>query len=167
MEQMNSQEAQKTREVLKGIIESADVAMLVTTNLEGHIVSRPMQLQKVEFDGDIWFLTRKDTDKYDEIKHNEIVNVIIAEKSYASITGHAEIVDDLELKKKFWNDAYKMMFDLDYTDPRVTLLKIHAESAEYWDTGSTIKNIYNFVKKVVGKEEPVEPSKSTNESIEL
>jgi general stress protein 26 len=164
---MNNDEYQKTRETLKNIVESANVAMLVTINLDGHLVSRPMQLQKVEFDGDLWFLTRTDTDKYDEIKHNDIVNVIIAEKSYASITGHAEIVDDIELKKEFWNKAYKIMFDLEYTDPRVKLIKIHAESAEYLDTGATIKSAVNFVKKVVGNEDSVKPSNSTNASLEL
>lgn len=164
---MNREEYQKTRETLKNIVESADVAMLATINLDGHIVSRPMQLQKVEFNGDLWFLTRKDTEKYEEIKNNDLVNVIIADKSYASITGHAEIVDDLELKKKFWSKAYETMFDISYTDPRVTLIKIHAESAEYWDTGSTVKSVYNFVKKVVGKEESVKPGNNTNETLEL
>ncbi|RHW34752.1 general stress protein [Lysinibacillus yapensis] len=164
---MNGEEYQKTRETLKNIVESADTAMLVTTTLDGHIVSRPMQLQKVEFNGDLWFLTLKDTEKYYEIKHNDVVNVVIAEKSYASITGHAEIVDDLELKKKFWNKAYEDMFNMDYTDPRVTLIKIHAESAEYWDTGSTVKSAFNFVRKVVGNEEPGKPSNSTNQTLEL
>ena len=54
-------------ETLKKIIEKADIAMLVSIGLDGKIVSRPMQLQKVEFDGDIWFLTRTDTDKYEDL----------------------------------------------------------------------------------------------------
>lgn len=158
----------ETFEVLKGIIKDAKVAMLVTVNSEGKLVARPMQLQEVEYDGDLWFLTRKDTDKYEEIKHNDKVNIVIADKSYASISGTAEIVDDLEKKKEFWSKAYEVMFDLeDYTDPRITLIKIHSETAEYWDTGSTMKSVYNFMKKVVGKEEPVEPGKSTNETLNL
>ena len=157
----------ETLDALKSIIKSAKVAMLVTHSPENRLVARPMQLQEVEFDGDLWFLTRTDTDKYEEIKTNDDVNVIISEKSYASISGKAEIVDDLNKKKEFWNKAYEVMFDMDYTDPRLILIKIKAETAEYWETGSTIKSAYNFIKKVVGKEEPVEPGKSTNETLEL
>lgn len=158
----------ETFDVLKGIIKDAKVAMLVTHSKDNRLVARPMQLQEVEFDGDLWFLTLKDTDKYEEIKTDDNVNVVIADKSYASISGTAEIIDDLEKKKEFWSKTYEVMFDLeDYTDPRITLIKIRTETAEYWDTGSTVKSVYNFVKKVVGKEEPVEPGKSTNETLDL
>lgn len=158
----------ETFEVLKRIVDEAKVAMLVTINADHRIVARPMQLQEVEFDGDLWFLTLKDTDKYEEIKHNDNVNVIIADKSYASISGTAEIVDDLEKKKEFWSKAYEVMFDLkDYTDPRVTLIKIKSETAEYWDTSSTINSVYNFMKKIVGKENTIKPDESTNQTLEL
>lgn len=154
-------------DVLKRIIKNADVAMLVTISSENRLVARPMQLQDIEFDGDLWFLTSKETDKYEEIKHNDNVNVIIAEKSYASISGTAEIVDDLDKKKELWNKAYEAFLKMDYTDPRVTLIKIHSETAEYWDTGSTVKSVYNFVKKVIGNEDRVEPGKNTNELLDL
>lgn len=158
----------ETLEVLRGILKNAKVAMLVTNSSDGRLVARPMQLQETEFDGDLLFLTRKDTDKYEEIRTNDNVNVVIANKSYASISGKAEIIDDLEKKKEFWSPAYSTMFDLeDYTDPRVTLIKVQSETAEYWETGSPIKVAYNFVKKVVGKEEPVEPGDSTNETLRL
>ncbi|HIX42269.1 MAG TPA: pyridoxamine 5'-phosphate oxidase family protein, partial [Candidatus Kurthia intestinigallinarum] len=69
--------------------------------------------------------------------------------------------------KEFWNPIYEKMFDVAYDDPQLVLIKVHAESAEYWETGSTVKSVYNFVKKVVGKEEPVKPSKDTNQSLDL
>lgn len=52
--------------------------MFVTQQADGKLVSRPMQLQEIEFDGDIWFLTR--TDKYNEIKVNPSVNVAFVGK---------------------------------------------------------------------------------------
>lgn len=162
-----TEEYQKVRDNLTSIIEDASVAMLVTQQEDGKLVSRPMQLQKVEFDGDIWLLTRTDTDKYDEINVNNRVNVAIASKSYASISGTAEFVDDEARKKEFWSPIYEKMFDVAYDDPQLVLIKVHAESAEYWETGSTVKSVYNFVKKVVGKEEPVKPSKDTNQSLDL
>ncbi len=157
----------ETLGILKDIIKKANVAMLVTISSDNKIVARPMQLQDEEFDGDLWFITRSDTEKYDEIKTNDNVNVVIAEKSYASISGTAEIVDDLELKKKFWSKAYDVLFDMDYKDPRTTLIKVKAETAEYWETGNMMKTAYNFAKKIIGKDEATGPEKSTNETLEL
>ena len=157
----------ETLEVLKNIIKKANVAMLITVSSDNRIVARPMQLQDVEFDGDIWFLTTSDTDKCEEIKMNNNVNVVIADKSYASISGTAEIVDDMEKIKQFWSKTYDVMFDLEYTDPRVTLIKVKAETAEYWETGSMLKTVYNFARKIIGKDEPNDPGKSTNETLEL
>lgn len=91
----NHQEAVETvRDLIKGI----DTAMFTTISPEG-LVSRPMKTQEVEFDGDLWFLTKKDTSKFDEILHDSRVNVVYADKSYVSIRGTAKIVEDLEKKK--------------------------------------------------------------------
>ncbi|MNN05438.1 Pyridoxamine 5'-phosphate oxidase [compost metagenome] len=93
----NHQEAVKTvRELIKGI----DTAMFTTISAEG-LVSRPMKTQEVEFDGDLWFLTKKDTSKFGEVLHDPRVNVVYADKSYVSIRGTARIVQDLEKKKNF------------------------------------------------------------------
>lgn len=159
---------QETLETLKRILKDAKIGMLATIDQEGKIVARPMQLQEVEFDGDLWFLSLKDTDKYDEIKNNDKVNVIVADKSYASISGTAELVDSLEKKKEFWSKAYEVMFDLkDYTDPRIVLIKVKVDSAEYWDTGATTKSIVNFMKKVIGNDDKLPKGKNTNETLEL
>ncbi|MET0958817.1 MAG: pyridoxamine 5'-phosphate oxidase family protein, partial [Psychrobacillus psychrotolerans] len=47
----------ETLDALKSIIKSAKVAMFVTHSRENRLVARPMQLQEVEFDGVLWFLT--------------------------------------------------------------------------------------------------------------
>lgn len=62
----------ETLQVLKGIIKDAKVAMLVTRSKDNRLVARPMQLQEVEYDGDLWFLTRTDKDKYEEIKTGSV-----------------------------------------------------------------------------------------------
>ena len=167
MIEKHEQGNEEALQTLKKIVESADIAMLVSIGENNQLVSRPMKLQEIEYDGDIWFLTRTDTDKYEDIQRNPNVNVVIADKSYASISGTAEFVDDRERIEQFWNKAYEMMFDLQPDDPHLTLIKVSTTSAEYWDTGSLAKSAVNFVKKVIGKEQPVEPGKGTNETLEL
>lgn len=154
-------------DTLKKIIEQAGIAMLSTISEDHKIVSRPMKLQEVEYDGDLWFLTTNETDSYADIKRNDQVNVVIADKSYASISGTAEIVNDTTKIKEFWNKAYEMMFDLAPDDPKLVLIKVSSNTAEYWATGSLAKSAYSFMKKVVGKDEPIPPGKGTNETLEL
>jgi general stress protein 26 len=71
---------QEELETLRELIKEVDTAMLTTVSEEG-LVSRPMKTQEVEFDGDLWFFTKKETDKYEEILHDKDVNVAYAGKS--------------------------------------------------------------------------------------
>ncbi|MGM9925423.1 MAG: pyridoxamine 5'-phosphate oxidase family protein [Bacillus sp. (in: firmicutes)] len=155
----NTEELEKLRDLIKDI----DTAMLTTQTEEG-LVSRPMQTQEVEFDGDLWFFTKKDTDKYPEILHNQDVNVSYAGKSYVSIRGKAEIVEDIEKKKELWNKVYEKLLQTSYDDPNLVLIKVDVEAAEYWETGSMVKNIVNLYNKMTGKGSD---TKNLNETLEL
>lgn len=166
MTNLKKNQNEKAQKVLVDILKEAKVMMLSTISHEGNIVTRPMQAQEIEFDGDLWFITIKDTAKYDEIKANPKVNVAVAGDSYASINGKAVFIDDKERKKEFWNKAYEKMFDISYDDPILVLIKVEADTAEYWETGNRTKSIANFFKKVVGNSS-VEPGENTNETVDL
>lgn len=58
------------------------------------------------------------------------------------------------------------MFDLSYDDPLLVLIKVEADTAEYWETGNTTKSIANFFKKVVGNDS-VKSGENTNETVDL
>lgn len=163
----DSTQNEKARSVLKDILKDTDVVMLTTISEDGNIVSRPMQTQEIEFDEDLWFITRKDTTKYKEISANPNVNVTVVGDSYASISGKAVFVDDVERKKEFWNKIYEKMFDVSYDDPMLILIKVEADKAEYWETGNTTKSVANFFKKVVGNKDSVKPGENSNETVDL
>jgi len=159
---MDNQFKQEDIETFRQLIKGIDIAMVTTQSEEG-LVSRPMKTQEVAFDGDLWFFTKKQTDKYDEIKHDSHVNVAYVGKSYVSVRGKAEIVDDLEKKKEYWTKAHEKIMQTNYDDPNVILI-IKAEAAEYWETGNFIKNIAFMYKRLTGqKAETVD----INETIEL
>ena len=155
----NQEELEKLRELIKDV----DTAMLTTQTSEG-LISRPMKTQEVEFDGDLWFFTKKETDKYKEVLERPEVNVAYAGKSYVSIRGRAEIVNDINKKKEFWNAAYEKLLETSVDDPNVILIKVKAEAAEYWETGNLTKNIVNLYKKLTKNESD---TKNINETIEL
>lgn len=132
------------------LIKDIDTAMLTTMSEDG-LVSRPMKTQDVEFDGTLWFLTKKDTDKFHQLLHNNQVNVTYAGKSYVSIRGEAELVDSTEKIKEFWNPAYAKMLETTVDDPNLALIKIEAEAAEYWDTGNKFKMVKFMFNRMLGR----------------
>lgn len=136
----------KVRELIKDI----EVAMLTTISEEG-LVSRPMKTQEVEFDGDLWFLTKKDTGKFHELVRDSHVNVAYADSSFVSIRGQARIVEDREKLKEFWNAAYGKFLETSADDPNLVLIKVEAETAEYWDAGNKFKMAKFLFRRMLGK----------------
>lgn len=160
---MSNMIKQEEIETLRELIKDVDTAMLTTLTEEG-LISRPMKTQEVEFDGDLWFFTKKETDKYREILHDQDVNVAYAGKSYVSVRGKAEIVEDLAKKKELWSKAYEKIMQTSYDDPNLILIKVKAEAAEYWETGNFTKKIAFLYKRMTGKNAE---SAEVNETIEL
>lgn len=160
---MSNMIKQEELETLRELIKDIDTAMLTTVTEEG-LVSRPMKTQEVEFDGDLWFFTKKETDKYEEILHDQDVNVAYAGKSYVSVRGRAEIVEDLNKKKELWSKAYEKIMQTSYDDPSVVLIKIKAEAAEYWETGNLKKKMAFFYKRMTGQSSD---STDVNETVDL
>lgn len=160
---MGNKLKQEDIETLRELIKGVEIAM-VTTMSEDGLVSRPMKTQEVEFDGDLWFFTKKQTSKYEEIQLDANVNVAYVGKSYVSVRGKAEIVEDINKKREFWNKAHEKIMQTTFDGLNVILIKIKAEAAEFWETGNFIKNIAFMYKQMTGKEtESVE----MNQTIEL
>lgn len=153
----NQEAIETVRDLIKGI----DTAMLTTVTEEG-LVSRPLKTQEVEFDGDLWFLTMADTDKYEEIQQNPNVNVAYVGKSYVSIRGTAELVRDRAKIKEFWNMAYEKLLETTSDDPNLVLIKVKADTAEYWETGSKTKMVKRLISKLTGNHSDTEINKTVD-----
>ncbi|REE70520.1 general stress protein 26 [Paenibacillus taihuensis] len=137
-------------ETVRDLIKDIEIAMLTTVSDEG-LVSRPMKTQEVEFDGNLWFLTKKDTGKFHELLHNRQVNVAYAGKAFVSIRGEAELVDSTEKIKQFWSPAYEKLLETKVDDPNLVLIQVKADTAEYWDTGNKFKMAKFLFKRLLGK----------------
>lgn len=156
----------KAVETVRDLIKDVETAMLTTVSENG-LVSRPMKTQHIEFDGDLWFLTKKDTAKYDELLKDPRVNVAYAGKSYVSVSGTAQFIEDDARKKVLWNKLYEKILDTPYDDPNLVLIRVHAETAEYWESGSAVKMITHLLKKAVGKGSDPKSEPGLNETVDL
>ncbi|QNE45557.1 pyridoxamine 5'-phosphate oxidase family protein [Glaciihabitans sp. INWT7] len=117
------------------LIKASRIALLTTINNHGQLTSRPLAVQEVEFDGDLWFFSQDPSDKTTEIAANAQVNVSLESgKGYVSIAGTAEIVHDAAKVDELWSKRVEAWFPEGKEDPSIALIKVHADSAEYWST---------------------------------
>jgi general stress protein 26 len=121
------------------MIKDIKFTMLSTVTTDGSIHSRPMATLKFdveEFDGKLWFFTRKDTAKIHSIENDQHVNLAFAQpdkQQYVSLSGRAEVSYDKEKMKELWTPVLKAWFPEGLDDPEISLISVKAESAEIWD----------------------------------
>lgn len=138
-----STDSHKVAELIKGI----RVAMLTTVDTGGEFVSRPMAQQDVEFDGDLWFFSERDSSQVAQIARNPHVGVTFSSSDvWVSVNGTAEVVEDDAKAKELWNPFVEAWLPQGPTDPSVVLLKVTGETAEYWDTPGRVATAISFVK---------------------
>ncbi len=138
------------------MIKNIRIAMLTSVTENGDLHSRPMAMQDVEFDGDLWFFTGKHSPKVHQIEEEPRVNVAFSDpehQTYVSLSGTASLVIDPAKNKELWNPALQAWFPQGLDDPELSLLKIHVDGAEYWDApSSAIAHVVGFVQaKLTGK----------------
>lgn len=143
-EKVHQQDRIAAIERVKTIMDKTKVAFLTTLSGK-QLVSRPMYVQGKEFDGTLWFFSRIDSPKVDEIRKDSRVNVIFAEKSYVSLSGRAEIVENDLKKKVYWDKTEEKFFETTFDDPNIVLIKIDALSAEFWETASSLTSMFSKI----------------------
>ena len=143
-------EVEKVRELVK----DERIAMLTTVAQDGSLVSRPMGVQAVDFDGDLWFFAAADSHKVAEIARDSAANAAFSgTSSWVSLSGRATLVRDPEKIRELWNAVAEAWFPDGPDSPGVVLIRLHAESAEYWDSpGGRVATLFSLVKaKVTGR----------------
>ncbi|MFI5848938.1 pyridoxamine 5'-phosphate oxidase family protein [Micromonospora chalcea] len=140
------------------LIRDARICLLTTTGVDGRLVSRPMGLQEAEFDGDLHFFAYADSAKIRQIRVNPQVNVGFSDQrhhAWVSVAGTATEEWDAGRAKELWNPLLKVWFPDGLETPGITLIKVHAGSAEYWDSpGSTVVNLLGFARAAVTGKPP-------------
>ena len=125
-------------EKMKQLAEDSDICMFVTALDQLPLDSRPMSTQKVDEQGNIWFLSDKNSNKNKHIAADNRVQLFYANKNsseYLSIYGEAEILYDRELIKEMWtSNIAKAWFEEGADDPDISLIKVDPKDVYYWDT---------------------------------
>ena len=123
-------------EKLGKLIEGNDIAMLTTRIGDGRLISRPLRMQQLDSDGALWFITDRNSHKAEEIRLQPQVNASFASterNTYVSVAGRASVVFDKARLTAMWTPAMSVFYPKGVDDPDLCLLRVQAESAEYWD----------------------------------
>jgi general stress protein 26 len=136
------------------------VALLVTAGPDGALHSRPMVNVNDKFDGDLWFFTRHDDPKVEEIVAHPQVNVAfadIAKNRYVSVAGRAALVTDRRRIELLWTKDCDTWLAEGPDSPRIALLRVQVESAQYWDAQrAAMAKVSGFFRHLVTSE-PAQP----------
>lgn len=115
------------------IINGSRIGTITTINDNGALVSRPLAVQDVRDDGDMWFFTSANSSQVVHIRANPAVNVSFGKGTeWVSVAGTAEVVADRRLIHEMWNQAVEAWFPDGPDTPEVVLLRIGSDSAGYW-----------------------------------
>lgn len=96
--------------VAKQIIDNAGTCALITIDNTGSPRARAMDPFPVEEDFTIWFGTNSNSRKVDQIKNDPRVTLYYLDNDasgYVVISGEATLIDDNELKSKYWKESWK------------------------------------------------------------
>ena len=129
----------RSYERLWDLIKDSPVAMLITVEEDGSMRSRPMTTVQKEFSGRLWFFAPTMSDAVRAIEENASVCVAYAntaDADFVSISGHASIVTDAAIKQKLWSPMVQAWFPEGAEASTVSLIKVYADHAEYWDSVS-------------------------------
>jgi general stress protein 26 len=120
-------------------IKDVRVAMMTTIEPTGGLHSRPMitqDMDTVEFDGNLWFLTSASSPKAANIQEHQHVNISYSKPDknlFVSVSGTAQIVDDRKKIKDLWSPMAKAWFQSEPENPDIVSMRVHVTNAEYWD----------------------------------
>lgn len=157
----NEDDIKKIAELMDG----AKIGSLTTVNESGQLISRPMGLQEYEFDGELWFVTNRNSNKIQHISTNPKTNVMFNNgNNWVSMNGTAKNIDDNTKAQELWNPLLKAWFPEGPGDPDLTLLKVTVERVEYWEGDGKIGTIIETAKALLTGEEA---DMGENKTVEL
>lgn len=114
-----------------------------------------MSLQECDEEGNLWFISSKESNKNMEILQDNQVQLYFmnnGDYEYLSILGNAHIYDNKAMIDEKWSVFANAWFD-GKEDPNVSIIRVKPSEVYYWDTksGKFISMLHFFGAIVSGK----------------
>jgi general stress protein 26 len=144
-------------EKIKELADQAKTCFFITGfKAKGPVETRPMSVQKIDSDGNLWFLSANDSQKNADIEKDPHVQLMFqgsAHSDFLNLYGKAAISTDKKKIKELWEPIVKAWFTEGIDDPRITVIKVTPTEGYYWDNkhGDTVAFIKMLAGAAVGK----------------
>ena len=123
---------------IQELVKKSSICFLSTRIKTGSpFCTRPMSIQKVDEQGNLWFISAKDSHCNQEIQEDAAVQITLqgaTHSDFLTLYGIANISDDKEKIKELWEPIMKTWFTEGVTDSRISVIKITPSEGYYWDT---------------------------------
>jgi general stress protein 26 len=166
MDSINKNQPEENREDLRSKDAIAKIRELVKkaqncffcTNgpTGGSSGARPMNVRKVDEQGNLWFLSAIDSHKNEELGNDPSVRLFFqgsGNSDFLQLNGLATVSKDKAKIKELWEPILRTWFTGGIDDPRITVIKFAPAEGYYWDTkhGSAVAGIKMLVGAMLGK----------------
>jgi len=121
--------------ILTSLIREIRVGLLTTQDAQGHFHTRPVETLQVDDRGSLWFFTDWSTPKVGELKAHSQVSVgyaDIASNRFAVVSGSSQLLRNTAKARELWSASQLAYYPDGPEDPRLAILRVEIERAEYW-----------------------------------
>ncbi len=118
--------------------------------------ARPMSVQEVDDEGNLWFLSADDSYKNADLARDPAVKLFFqgsAHSDFLMLSGAATVSRDKAKIKELWEPIIKTWFTEGVDDPRITVIKVEPNDGYYWDTkhSMAVAGIKMMIGAAIGK----------------
>lgn len=136
---------------LQDMAKEVRICMFCTYDANNRLQTAPMSANKVDDEGNLWFISDKNSQRNQDLTTNSTTDLIFGDPSnenFVSVHGSSEILYDKQLIKELWNPIAKTWFQGGVDDPNISIIKVTPNDAYYWDTKHG--KMVSFLKIAVG-----------------
>lgn len=129
---------QSDAQKLWSMIKDIRFGMFTHSHTNGMLHSHPLTTQNKAMDegATLYFFISRSSEIASQIVQDDHVNVSYTDSGkdiYVSVSGRAQIVEDMDKKEALWSAMAKAWFPGGPTDPNLALMEVHISHAEYWN----------------------------------
>jgi general stress protein 26 len=150
-------QAQEAVKKIKDLVKAAETCFFCTAVPTGESSgSRPMSVQQVDDQGNLWFLSASDSHQNKEIGLDPAVRLYFQgspHSDFLQLNGQATISTDKAKIEELWNPILRTWFTEGLDDPRITIIKVEPSEGYYWDHkhGNAVAGIKMMIGALTGK----------------
>lgn len=151
MEQKINSKEEAVRK-FRELVQDVNICMFTTIDDGNRIFSRPMSTVQIDDEGNAWFFTNEFSEKIQEVSRDNTVYLIYSHPGknvYVTVTGTSSLILNRNKIDELWNPLFKAWFPEGKEDPRLCLVKVVTEEANYWNSQAGKMGVYFKMLKAI------------------